>query len=387
MKPEADNLYFDREQSQIKHAILEKYLQRFAIIVGSHRAGLIYVDGFSGPWNTISPDFADASFSIALKQLRHARDTVRARFQGKELRIQCVFLEKDPHAFAQLNSFAASQTDAVVFAVNKSFEDAIPELVRLIKSKSKDHFPFILIDPKGWKGFSMDVIKPLIEISPCEVLVNFMTGHLKRFIEDGRDGVKASFRRLFGDDSYERRIEGLTGQSREDAIVETYAERISVIGGYPYVSSTLILQPKRDRTHFHLVYATRNLRGLEVFKAAERQALKLAETVRADAKRRAREAASGQPELFGGEELPETAYLAELQRHFETKAEHLLEFLRARHNQIEYDTLYAAALKFPTVQEAFLKRWIKEKAEVLNLGGKHIPQILKGHIIRFRASA
>lgn len=88
MESEEDILYLDREQSRIKHAILDKYLQRFAIIVGKHWKGIIYVDGFSGPWNTISSDFADSSFAIALKQLRNAKETVRQNFQGKDLAIQ-----------------------------------------------------------------------------------------------------------------------------------------------------------------------------------------------------------------------------------------------------------------------------------------------------------
>lgn len=386
MESEEDILYLDREQSRIKHAILDKYLQRFAIIVGKHWKGIIYVDGFSGPWNTISSDFADSSFAIALKQLRNAKETVRQNFQGKDLAIQCLFLEKDPVAFAHLDTFARAQTDVSVLAVNKKFEEVVPDLVKLIKSMKADHFPFILIDPKGWKGFAMNVIKPLIEIQPCEVLVNFMTGHIQRFIEDEREGLRDSFRRLFGDDSFETRIEGLSGREKEDAIVETYADRIAAVGKYPFVSIALVLQPKRDRTHYHLVYATRNLRGIEVFKDAEKKALKLSETVRSDAKRRARETATGQPELFGGSDLPETAYLAELQVHFEAKAEKALERLRLKHAEIAYDNLYAAALRFPTVQEAFLKQWIKGRADLLNLGEKTSPQILKRHRVRFLQS-
>jgi hypothetical protein len=55
--------YFGREQSLIKHIILEKYLERFAVITGSWCDGIIYVDGFSGPWNVQSEKLDDASFS------------------------------------------------------------------------------------------------------------------------------------------------------------------------------------------------------------------------------------------------------------------------------------------------------------------------------------
>ena len=70
------DLYTGREQTLVKHFILQKYLQRFAYIVGSHWDTLTYVDCFSGPWNARSENFEDSSFAIALKELRDARTTL-----------------------------------------------------------------------------------------------------------------------------------------------------------------------------------------------------------------------------------------------------------------------------------------------------------------------
>ncbi|MBI2497839.1 MAG: hypothetical protein HYV75_08010, partial [Opitutae bacterium] len=99
-----DPRYFGREQSLIKHVILEKYLERFAIIVGKGYDGIVYVDGFSGPWNVQSENLDDSSFSIALGQLRKARLAVRETF-GRELQIKCIFLEKEAAPFARLKDF------------------------------------------------------------------------------------------------------------------------------------------------------------------------------------------------------------------------------------------------------------------------------------------
>lgn len=382
MAAEDNDSYFSREQTRIKHLVLEKYLERFARIVGQWAEGILYIDGFSGPWNTVSDDFKDSSFAIALRELRAARDTV-GQVHKKNLRIQCVFLEKDPMAFAKLRNYAAQQADAEVTALNLPFEEAVPELVKFAESRKRSHFPFILIDPKGWKGFSMDVIAPLIRLRPSEVLVNFMTGHIQRFISDERAGLRDSFRKLFGDNSYEAKIEGLEGQAREDALVAAYAERLSEVGGYPYVSTALVLKPTKDRTHYHLVYATRNLKGIEVFKDAEREALRLSEVLRADAKRRAREAASGQGEMFGGEELPETEHLARLQLHFESQAERALLAMAENQREWAYDDLYATALRFPSVQESFLKRWLRDRADYINLSNARSPRIRSGHRVCF----
>lgn len=384
MSAEEDNLYYEREQTQIKHLVLEKYLARFARIVGRWAGGILYIDGFSGPWNTVSDDFKDSSFAIALAQLRAARDTVKEAFQ-KDLSIQCVFLEKNPSAFERLSAYASEQRDVQVKALNLPFEEAIPELVRIVEADEEKRFPFILIDPKGWKGFSMDTIAPLIRRAPCEVLVNFMTGHILRFIEDERGGVKASFRRLFGDNSFEEKIEGLEGQAREDAIVTAYADRLAFVGGYPYVSTALILNPTKDRTHYHLIYATRDIKGIEVFKDAERQGIKLAESNRAEAKRRERESSSGQLELLGGQVLPEREHLARLQEHFEALAAVMLAAKGNEAPECDYDDLFAAALRFPMVQKKFLDKWLSQRAEFIGLGSSRKPQIRQKHRVRFHS--
>ncbi len=239
MNPTDDELYFRREQSQIKHVVLEKYLERFAIIVGQWAEGIIYVDGFSGPWNSVSGDFRDSSFAIALGQLRSARDTVRASF-GKDLRIKCIFLERDPTAFAQLEAYAGEQKDVEITALNRDF------------------------------------------------------------------------------------------------------------------------------------------------KSAERKALQLAEAVRADAKRRARESFSGQPEFFGGTDVPERAHLSALQEHYELLAAQTVSALIQRIGEVPYDDIYAAAMRFPIVQESYLKRWLFENAEILHLGSQRAPKIGQGHLVRLR---
>ena len=384
MPPTYDPSYFDREQSLIKHRILEKYLERFARIVGKGFDGIIYVDGFSGPWNVQSDDLRDSSFAIALNQLRSARETVR-EIHGKELKIRCVFLEKDAAAFTRLKQFADAQRDAKVEALNRDFEQAIPELVNSVRSAGAGYFPFIFIDPKGWKGFSMDLIAPLIRLQPCEVLINFMTGFILRFIEDERTGIEASFKRLFGDECFKGKFDGLEGRQREDALVFTYAKRIAEVGGFAHVPVTMVPHPTKDRTHFHLVYATRNILGVQVFKEAERQALNLVGEVRADAKRRKREAKSGQGEFFGGADIPETGYAEELQQHYGEKARDEVHRLIKAKRDVSYDEVYATAMSFPMVQLASLREWISEIANIENLGEhERVAKLNAGHRVMLR---
>lgn len=379
-----DTSYFGREQSLIKHIVLEKYLERFAVITGSWCDGIIYVDGFSGPWNVQSEKLDDASFSIALRQLRNARETIKRTF-NKEIKIKCVFLEKKAEPFARLKQFADEQKDADVTALNLEFEQVIPELVQIIKKAGRGFFPFIFIDPTGWKGFAMQTIAPLLRIEPSEILVNFMTGFILRFAEDRREEIGAGFEGLFGDAAFRDQLKGLEGRSREDALVFEYAKRIGQMGRFPFVPVAVVPHPTKDRTHFHLVYATRSLKGLEVFKSAERRALSMVGEIRADAKRREREERSGQPEFLTGSDAPDVGYVNELARHYGNLARESVHRLIREKREISFDEVYATGMRFPTVQLAALREWIDEVGEIVNLGGREkVAKLGAGHRVKIR---
>ena len=108
-RTDRDASYQGREQTLVKHVVLEKYLERFAVIVGSWSDTINYVDGFSGPWNIRSDEFADSSFAIALRVLRRAREALRAR--GRSLRLRCFFIEANPRPYERLAKFAQDTRD------------------------------------------------------------------------------------------------------------------------------------------------------------------------------------------------------------------------------------------------------------------------------------
>jgi three-Cys-motif partner protein len=379
-----DPLYFGREQTLIKHKILEKYLERFALIVGRFSDAITYVDGFSGPWNCQSEKLEDASFSIALRQLRNARRTLKEQ-SGHNLKIRCYFIEKDKRAYDQLKTFAKEQIDDVEIEIRHGeFEALIDDIIKFIRKGPQRNFPFIFIDPTGWTGFSMGVISPLIKLPQCEILINFMTSHVVRFIEAEPVEIGASFEKLYGDSKFRSCFEGLMNQEREDAIVFAYAERIATVGGFAYVPVTVVPHPERDATYFHLVYATRDLKGLEVFKDSERKALEVAGELRADAKRRKRERNTGQAELFAGETLPDTNHTDYLHQHYQRLAKkNVLDLLHAK-LQVPYDELFSIALRYPLVTQNDLRSWISEVAEVQGLGPREKPKPRQGLLIQMR---
>ena len=343
-------LYTGREQTLVKHFILQKYLERFARIVGSHWDVLSYVDCFSGPWNARSENFLDSSFAIALKELRNARDTLAQR--GRKIELRCFFLEKERAPYVKLKEFADSVTDAKIETRNATLEESIASIVDFVQHSGSKAFPFIFIDPTGWTGFEMETIAPLLRLNPGEVLINFMTGHIRRFLDSPLEETQESFRRLFGSGAFRAKVQGLAQQDREDAAVEEYARNVKRTGDFMHCCTTIVLHPELDRTHFNLIYATRNLKGVEVFKEAEKKAMEVQETARAEAHRRRRETRTGQLDLLGSQELHDPSYYNSLRDRYLTKSRNVvLNALQVR-QRLLYDDAWTLALSEPMAWEA-----------------------------------
>jgi three-Cys-motif partner protein len=382
-----DPPYSGREQSFVKHFILRKYLERFAHIVGSHWPAITYVDCFSGPWNVQSNDLKDSSFSIALEELRKAR-TTHAQIGGPLRSIRCLFLEKATGPYERLREFASSVSDAEVKALNVELLDAIPLVLQFIKSGGNDSFPFIFIDPTGWTGLDMASIQPLLQVSPSEVLINFMTDYVRRFIPSEDPPTRDSFQRFFGSDGVPDRLASLSDpQDREDELLTIYAENLRAAGNFKYVCAAIVLYPEIDRSYFHLIYATRHRRGVEVFKAVERQAMDVMEQTRAIAQQKGRIQKTRQPELFEPEWTHQSNRIELLRGRYLDRARHDVESALCREKTLPYDDLFDLATAYPLVWEADLKEWIGgwERAgllELRNLGNnQRVPQIEKNNLV------
>ena len=221
----APESYRGREQTWAKHLFLERYLERVARNILSFRDEFVYVDGFSGPWQSKDEELKDTSFAIALDQLRKVRDDYGKI--GKSRRIRCLFNDGDAEAHERLQHYLAAIDDIETKAVCRNFEDLVPEIVAYVG----DAFSLTFIDPTGWTDFALQKIQDLLRL-PGEVIVNLMFDYVNRFVGDPRPEILSTFDPLFGGpDWYEEILSRIhEGQSREDAIVGIYCERLRRFG-------------------------------------------------------------------------------------------------------------------------------------------------------------
>jgi three-Cys-motif partner protein len=185
--------YEDREQTAVKHEILSRYLSAFVPIVGDWAADIAYIDCFAGPWASSDPQLGDTSFARAIAVLRSTRNVLEGR--GKHPTMRCLLIERDTDAFERLREYAETITDIEVSAKNWDFTEHIQDIVGFTKERVKS-FPFFFIDPTGWEPLRINLIRPVLGITPGEVLINLMTSWITRFLSDG----SKHFDRLLGED-------------------------------------------------------------------------------------------------------------------------------------------------------------------------------------------
>lgn len=296
--PILPRVYHDREQTFVKHLILRGYLQRVAYNILSAWDSFTFVDGFSGPWEARSEELADTSFGIAIKELREVRDAFNAR--GMPKRLRCVFVEKEAEPYRRLQQAAENAADLEAKSIHGTFEESINDVRRYVGSS----FVLTFVDPTGW-NIELSRIAPLLR-QRGEVLINFMYEHFKRFVEDPRPEIRASYERPFGGLPWRRMIdqEMSAGLSKEEAILEVFKAAVKEVCDFDYVASARIRHRKLDKSHFYLVYGTRHRKGLEEFRKVERKALSAEEFFRVEAKDRAL-VGTGQGALF--DSLPHNA--------------------------------------------------------------------------------
>jgi three-Cys-motif partner protein len=376
--------YMGREQTLVKHIILQRYLLRLAVIVGSWAEAVTYVDCFSGPWENKAEDYSDTSFGIAVQELRKAQDELFK--QSKAPRFRCFFLERDKKAFAKLESFCSKVTGLEAVPRNSDLEHSVTEIQNFYRQGGKNNFAFTFIDPTGWTGFEMDVIRPLLQHKPGEVLINYMTSFIRRFIESKDPELIAGFDKLYGGSAFRTKLASVAEVDREEAMVEEYARQIKREGGFQFVCYTPVFRPETNAVHFHLIYCTRHEKGLEVFKKEERKAVEAMEQARAEAQQRSRQS-GGDLELFPSKEMHDTRFYDSLRTKYLGKAQSKVRSLLSSKQAVDYDRLWEVALTTPLVWKEDLNEFLfalkKGGAlKFIRLGEREKPKQGKGILVQ-----
>lgn len=251
--------YIGREQSFLKHTILETYLQRLFMIIGRTEITINYVDCFAGPWADDNKELKDTSIGLSIEQMRKCVATLRKNFQ-RSITFRAMYIEKDKDAFARLNEYLGKHRDPAVHVECRQgdYTALIPEIM----SWSGNHFTFFFVDPKGWKGIiGPTTMQLLLKRPKTEFLINLMYDFANRAASIEKH--ESDMVELLGESiSFEG---DETAEIRQDRLLGLYRKNTTNIynGRSAYVP---INRPGTSKLLYFLVYLTRHPLGIKVFK-------------------------------------------------------------------------------------------------------------------------
>jgi len=172
-----------------KHKILSEYLKRWYPILGSQH-DLIYIDGFAG-----SGIYGDGSLGSPI--IAYYLFVTHNKYPNKLSKINAEFL------FIEANKDSADTLKFVLAKVddllkkkglkissnttykiyNYKFENKINDIIHNINNREVALFGFI--DPYGYTQYDLTTIIELLKYNySSEILLNFMTGFMNRFMND-----------------------------------------------------------------------------------------------------------------------------------------------------------------------------------------------------------
>ena len=401
MLPDPAN-YVGREQAYVKHYFLARYLERLIFKIASAYDEVIYVDGFSGPWQDTDERFQDTSFGIALSTLRRAKQawaTVGNPGLRRQVQMTAHLVERDGVAFARLRALQSMFPDVRVVPHHGDFTGIAPKIADSLSPRA---FAFVFVDPKGWK-VDLSAISPLIARDNCEVVFNFMFDFINRFALSDDAGISGQLDRLIPGRDWRSRIRAIDKQeqagagavagysgpdARKGVLVEEFRKALGEAGRYRYVADVDVLRPTKDRTLYFLIYGTRRPQGVEVFRDCHVSSLEQQSDIRGRRKLEGREKESGQKELLTSTNQmgPDRSMVSLLRE--EQRARQLLHNLVPSEGPgIRWDTIWPEVLTRCVIRLTALKRIANEdrKAGILDFPGwptgtKRTPE--DGYLVR-----
>lgn len=262
--PPKETVWNIEDQTRAKHAIVRSYLGAWFPIMsrspGTDR--LLFIDGFAGPGTYA--DGSPGSPVIALDVLLNHPNV------NPNCRYFFVFNESDPDRHEslvrELKARAVTRplpANVEVVTEQGDFVDLVKELTD--DAKGRRLIPlFAFIDPFGYKAMPLDSLRALLSSPGSEVLTYLDVRSPLRFA--GKGLVDDHFEALFGSDQFlGAPLPGSPG--RVQFFTDVYRDALVNQVGFRYTWSFLMRNAKKQPL-YALVYATRNLKGLEVMKDA-----------------------------------------------------------------------------------------------------------------------
>ena len=245
-----------REQTRVKHEILEKYLRAYLHVLKRWNNNLLFIDGFAGPGAYQNNGSSQPGSPIRALSLISS-DAELAK------RVTTVFIEKDKQLYedlqAEVQSFYRDNPNIrEPICLNNEFREGMEIMLQPFEKKRRSLAPtFLFVDPCGVNGVYFDTLARLMNFGSCEIFLFFNIDGIRRILGLGeaRGDTLAQF---FGSDREAedllKVIENKSSTEKEDLIIARYYDIVKRDIGANYITGFRIEKENRRTVSHYLIH-------------------------------------------------------------------------------------------------------------------------------------
>lgn len=259
----ADEDFFEEpsEQSKVKARIVYKYFGAWAKImissVRNHGDRIAYIDLFAGPGR-----YRNGTTSTPVMVLEKAvSDPDMLQM------LVTVFNDKNPANAKSLRQVFGTVpgVERLKCAPQIQSEEVGAEIVKLFE-QTKLVPTLLFVDPWGYKGLSLDLIRSVLKNWGCDCIFFFNYNRVNPGLTN--PAVREHMNMLFGEERAERirrQLTRLNPEEREALIIEELSKALQETGAN-YVLPFCFKSEQGTRTTHHLIFVTKHPKGYEIMK-------------------------------------------------------------------------------------------------------------------------
>ena len=248
------------EHTRAKHEILSRYLGAWYSILGRSRAPqLVILDGFAGRGRYTG---GEPGSPVLIYD-----EAVKAVGRGIATKITIACSEANEGNYESLKDVADAleACQGVEIRVRqREFADAAGPIARWLAGNKGTVPTFAFVDPFGFAGVPLDVIRELLAVDHVEVLLTFMARDMSRFLtaDTAEEGLTA----FFGGEDWRQCIEPDEAE-RTECLLLRYQEIVRPEIA-EYATPFRVFEDERNATLYYLVHLTNHPLGMRRMKEA-----------------------------------------------------------------------------------------------------------------------
>ena len=259
-----------KDHTKGKHELLRAYLDAwYPILMQSGHKRVVFIDAFAGPGEYTGGELG--SPSIAINALCERKDYTRL---AQSADVEFIFIEKDEAMATHLREAVIPRIGAnlpkgnLPLVITGSFDEEMNDVLGRLDDQTQRAAPsFVMIDPFGYSGYPMSLVRRILANRSAEVFITFMGSFINRFAQTTPQLVTDTFgtskwKEVLGEDVDAEFIR----PKRRKMLAQLYEKQLREAGA-EYVLSFNVHKTANDYV-YTLFFATGNLKGCEVMKDA-----------------------------------------------------------------------------------------------------------------------